>query len=99
MKIASISEAKNRLSALIDQVRRGQPVTIVDRGRPVARLESVAGGSRVDADGRLARLERQGLVVRGSRPNPVKLITSPPPKLRRGASALSALLDERRSGR
>jgi prevent-host-death family protein len=35
MKIASITEAKNRLSALIDGLKAGSPVLIVDRGRPV----------------------------------------------------------------
>ena len=41
MKKASITEAKNNLSALIDRVKGGSPVLIVDRGRPVARLEPV----------------------------------------------------------
>jgi prevent-host-death family protein len=34
MKKASISEAKNNFSALIDSVRGGSPVLIVDRGAP-----------------------------------------------------------------
>ena len=37
MKTASISEAKNRLSAPIGLVRRGETVQITDRGNPVAR--------------------------------------------------------------
>ena len=40
MLVATITEAKNRLSALIDHVRGGESVLIVDRGIPVARLES-----------------------------------------------------------
>jgi antitoxin (DNA-binding transcriptional repressor) of toxin-antitoxin stability system len=40
MKKVSITEAKNRLSALIDGLKGGSPVLIVDRGRPVARLEA-----------------------------------------------------------
>ena len=43
MKKASITEAKNNLGALIDSVKGGSPVLIVDRGRPVARLEPVSG--------------------------------------------------------
>ena len=39
MKKASITEAKNNLSALIDGLKNGSPVLIADRGRPVARLE------------------------------------------------------------
>ena len=45
MKKASITEAKNNLSALIDSVKGGSPVLIVDRGRPVARLERCADGT------------------------------------------------------
>ena len=41
MKKASITEAKNRLSALIAGLKSGSPVLIVDRGHPVARLEPV----------------------------------------------------------
>jgi len=38
MKTASITEAKNTLSALIDSLKTGSPVLIVDRGLRVARL-------------------------------------------------------------
>lgn len=97
MKKASITEAKNNLSALIDGVKGGTPVLIVDRGRPVARLEAVSG-TGADED-RLARLVREG-VVRPARAVPAKqLFTSRPPAPRRGASALRALLEERREGR
>jgi antitoxin (DNA-binding transcriptional repressor) of toxin-antitoxin stability system len=34
MKKANITEAKNNLSALIDGLKGGSPVLIVDRGRP-----------------------------------------------------------------
>src|ERR1700731_929578 len=56
MKKASITEAKNSLSALIDGLKAGSPVLIVDRGRPVARLEPVTGSAREEPDGRLSRL-------------------------------------------
>ena len=42
MKKASISEAKNQLSALIDSVTAGGAVLIVDRGRPVPEREDPA---------------------------------------------------------
>lgn len=42
MKTASISVAKNRLSAFVDLVRAGETVTITDRGTPVARLSDAA---------------------------------------------------------
>ena len=53
MKKASITEAKNRLSALIDGLKRGSPVLIVDRGRPVARLEPVTTLGQGEPGGRL----------------------------------------------
>ncbi len=43
MKVVGITEAKNRLSALIDGLKGGSGVLIVDRGRPVARLEPITG--------------------------------------------------------
>ena len=98
MKKASVSEAKNNLSALIHSVQGGSPVLIVDRGRPVARLEPVQGLEARDDD-RLARLVREG-VVRPARGTPAKeVVASKPPSVRKGASGVRALIDERREGR
>ena len=98
MKKASITEAKNNLSALIDRVKNGSPVLIVDRGRPVARLESASGlGS--DDDGRLARLVRDGTVRPAQRAMPKSLFTTKPPRAKRGVSGVRALVEERREGR
>ena len=97
MKKASISEAKNQLSALIDGVKGGTPVLIVDRGRPVARLEPALGlGSD---DDRLARLARDGTVRLARHRVPESLIDSLPPRSKPGSSAVRALLEERREGR
>ena len=97
MKKASITEAKNNLSALIDGLAAGSSVLIVDRGRPVARLEPVTRGR--DDDGRLARLVRTG-IVRPARTGPPRSLFTIPPPARRGAmSAVNALLEERREGR
>jgi prevent-host-death family protein len=98
MLVATITEAKNRLSALIDHVRGGESVLIVDRGIPVARLESAVGAD-VDPEGRIARLERAGLVRPARRPPASEVLASRPPGARAGASAVTALLEERRSGR
>jgi prevent-host-death family protein len=96
MKSATITEAKNGLSALIDRVRAGESVVITDRGVPVARLEPMA--DYPDPEGRIARLERAGIIRRGT--GPVSLDALPPaPKLPPGVSALEALLEERRTGR
>jgi prevent-host-death family protein len=98
MLVATITEAKNQLSALIDRVRGGESVVIVDRGIPVARLESAATGP-ADADGRIARLQRAGRVKPASTRPAVELLSSAPPRPRRGASAVAALLQARRESR
>jgi prevent-host-death family protein len=97
MKRATITEAKNGLSALIDHVRAGESVVITDRGVPVARLEPMV--AHPDGDGRLARLERAGVIRRGLAPPPLDLIRTPPPRLPPGVSVVEALLEERRTGR
>jgi prevent-host-death family protein len=97
MKRATLTETKNNLSALVDQVQGGETILILDRGRPVARLESVL--SEVDPEGRLARLERRGLLRRAEGPVPKTLLSQKPPSPENGASVLEALLAERRSGR
>lgn len=98
MVIATITEAKNGLSALIDQVRAGESVLIMDRGTPVARLESAVSASP-DAEGRIARLERAGAVRAASKPPMMELLRTRPPSLQAGASAVAALIEERREGR
>ena len=99
MKKASITEAKNTLSALIDGLKGGSAVLIVDRGRPVARLEPVTNGPRSEDDGRLTRLVREGTVRPARTAVPKALIASDPPRPKGGASGVRALIDDRRSGR
>ena len=98
MLVATITEAKNRLSALIDKVRGGESVLIVDRGIPVARLESAVGADPEGA-GRIARLERAGVVRPARTPPASDLLAAAPPAPRSDASGVQALLEERRSGR
>jgi prevent-host-death family protein len=98
MKKASITEAKNNLSALIDRVKGGSPVLIVDRGRPVARLEPATGDRAGGEAGQLDHLIRAGILRAGRAPFPKAQMASEPPRARK-ASAVQALLDERRSGR
>lgn len=99
MKRASITEAKNNLSALIDGLKGGSPVLIMDRGRPVARLEPVGFAGAADQDGRLARLVRDGAVRPGRLPLPHSMLASKPPSPNNGASAARALIEERRESR
>jgi prevent-host-death family protein len=98
MRTASISEAKNRLSALIDVVKAGETVVILDRGVPVARLEPAPSAGDGD-DGRIARLRRAGIVSSARRtPLPPDFFDQPLPKMREGYSAVEALLQEREEG-
>src|SRR5690242_11495347 len=99
MKKASITEAKNQLSALIAGLKGGSPVLIVDRGCPVARLEPANCGLDYDPDGRMARLIRDGVVRPARAKLPRALFTHQPPRPNPGASAVEALLEERREGR
>ena len=100
MKKASITEAKNNLSALISGLKGGgSPVLIVDRGRPVALLEPVVAGGEGEDAGRLSRLLREGIVRPRRAMLPQALFNSPPPDAKAGTSIVDALLAERRDGR
>lgn len=96
MKTASVSEAKNRLSAYLDLVRQGNRVIITDRGQPVAELAPIAH-PRTAAAARLAALERKGWLQRGDKsrkrgiPKPIRVLVSRP-------SVADLLLRERESG-
>ena len=95
MTTASISEAKAKLSALLDRVKAGETVTITDRGVPVAQLTPLHTSAEVDWDARLEKLERQGLIRRPKKKLDVEWFLSRPlPKSRE--SVLEALLEERR---
>jgi prevent-host-death family protein len=97
VKTTTITEARNGLSALIDRVRSGESILILDRGVAVARLEPVVAFP--DPTGRLRRLERAGVIRIGAAPPPLDLLRAPAPPLSPGASVVQALLAERRSGR
>ena len=99
MRRASITEAKNNLSALIDSLKSGSPVLILDRGRPVARLEPVTSSAELEQNGRLSRLIREG-IIRPPRGRLLQeLFTDQPPRAKDGASIVRALLEDRREGR
>jgi prevent-host-death family protein len=95
MKKATISQAKNQLSQLIDWVKGGETVIIMDRNVPVAKLEPIASSQEVDPTGRLERLERQGLITRGKKKLPKNFFDRPLPKVKAGGDILKAILDER----
>ena len=97
MKRVSITETKNRLSALLEEVKAGETILILDRGVPIAKLEGVAGLE--DDEGRLARLERAGIIRRGKGSIEEFLERNPPIELKSGVSVVEALIEERREGR
>ena len=99
MKKATITEAKNHLSALIDRVSHGETIVITDRGRPVARLVSALSEAAGDPEGRLARLERRGGLRLATAAPPTARIGKTRTKARKSSGVLDALLDERREGR
>jgi prevent-host-death family protein len=92
--LASISETKSRLSALLDLVKNGETVTITDRGVPVAQITPMTT-QPASWDERLERLEREGVVRRPKQPLDVDAFLALP-KARSRKSVVEALLEERR---
>lgn len=100
MKSVSVSVAKNTLSALLRKVAGGTPITITDRGMPVARLVPPAAQVR-GIPPRFLDLAERGVVKLPEREPKVGWDDDLPaaPRVSKGASAVEALLEERRSGR
>jgi prevent-host-death family protein len=99
VKRATISTAKNRLSALIDLVRKGETVVITDRDQPVAQLGPLPRRAEGDTS-RLAELERAGLIRRGRVVRAKQgLLSSLPPMPQTKADLLAALLADRAESR
>lgn len=77
MDSISVFEARTRLSALLDQVERGQEIVITRRGKAVARLvpadESAEPPDRPRAAVAALRALRAGIVTRGVRFDAVEL--------------------------
>jgi prevent-host-death family protein len=63
----SVFDAKNRLSALLDQVEHGgEEVTITRRGKPVARIVGIPTPLPPPGAGQRARALRSALARRGA---------------------------------
>jgi antitoxin (DNA-binding transcriptional repressor) of toxin-antitoxin stability system len=93
----NIAELKDRLSHYLRRVQRGETVLVCDRDRVIARIERAsAGGPGRESDGGwLDRLERQGIVRRGSGRLPRDWIKQKPAVR---ADVVAALLHERDEG-
>lgn len=91
MKIASISELKNGLSAHLELVRSGELVVVTDRKSPVATLERIAPGS---LSSETAGLVAEGIAAPRKNPLDVQAFLAMPPGRCRGGLA-AAILDDR----
>jgi antitoxin (DNA-binding transcriptional repressor) of toxin-antitoxin stability system len=80
-------------------VKAGAHELIVDRGRPVARLEPVTCSTEGEQNGRLSRLLQDGVIRPRRSDLPRALLDSQPPRARTGTSAVDALIKERRDSR
>jgi prevent-host-death family protein len=65
MNSVSVFDAKNRLSALLDQVERGETITITRRGQPIAQLVPLRSDAKITAAVEGLRKLRQELAERG----------------------------------
>jgi prevent-host-death family protein len=91
MKTAPVTDLKNRLSHYLRLVGRGETVTVLDRGKPVAQLTPI----RAD-DEELQRLAADGLVRLALEPVPKNFWTRPLPQ---SARSVSSALEEEREDR
>ena len=99
MKRASVTDAKNRLSALLDHVRHGESVIIEDRGVPVAQLNPIATRTAGADQDRVARLVRQGILRPPISAAPGKFADKAPARTKRHVSLSRLVIDERRHSR
>ena len=88
MKTVAVAELKNRLSHYLRIVVKGETVTILDRGRPVAQITPIRS-----ADDSLRRLAAEGLVRLPLRKLPRDFWSRPLAKASR--SVVEALLEDR----
>jgi len=96
MKTAKISELKNELSRYLRYVRRGESVLVLDRDRPVARIDPVRGSGSTLSPERLSELAAAGVVRAPTAELPSDWLSKRPSA---GADVVGALLEERESGR
>ena len=98
MKSASVSEAKNGLSALLDEVRRGETVLITHHGEPVARIEPYQSLGLADDEAAAALVKRGVVSPPKSRLDVDKFLARPRPRLAEGLSASEIVVAERSEG-
>lgn len=90
-----MSQLKSQLSAHLREVKAGETILILDRNKPVARLERIE--PQAPGTDALTRLVRDGLVKPPSRPIAMERLRLPARKAKQ--SVLAALLEDRSEGR
>jgi prevent-host-death family protein len=101
MKRANVTTVRAELSRLLDAVRQGEEIEIIDRNVPIARLVPVSPGT----EGKRGKLppwlelrRRAGAIRVGSLRPVVEILEGFPAGTRLvGTAAIEAILDERRS--
>ena len=95
VKTATISYTKNHLSQLLEQVKRGETVTILDRDTPVARITPIPTTGNTDWDRKLDDLERRGIVRRGTGKIPDWILREAPPSTTAGTNLVDLIREDR----
>src|SRR5688572_32298784 len=91
-KTVKIAELKNRLSCYLRRVQKGESILVCDRDRVIARIERVGAHPIQGTDAEwLDRLERRGVIRRGTGAPSAKWIANRPTI---GADVVAMLLDE-----
>ena len=91
MKLASISELKDGLSAHLDRVRSGEIVVVTDRKCPIATLERIQPGSLTDTE---KSMVSDGIIAPRKQPLDVDSLLAMPIG-NHPSGLVTAILDER----
>lgn len=95
MTEVGVRELKNRLSAYLRRVARGERVVVTMHGKPVAEIWPAGRSRGPDIDADLLRLEAEGRITLSRLPKPREA-----PPLRRGSGNASRhILEEREEDR
>lgn len=92
MKTVTVTEAKARIGALLKLVAKGETVSIVSRGRPVAELRPPG------VEEHTSERVRKGVIRPAARKLDLERIARNRESLPKGLGVLQALLDEREEG-
>ena len=95
----SVSQTRTGLSGLLAEVRQGETVIIMQRGRPVAKITRYDPAGLTD-DLAAAELVRSGLADPPEAPLDVdRFLATPRPRLANGLSVSELIVAERKAGR